>query len=79
MMTPSVVTKDLTHTFFEQRRRVTQRVDLRKRFIEAAFLNQAKNERDMIQSRIERMTFGCRKAFLASRLQHLEKELASNK
>ena len=67
----------LTFTFFEQRGRVAQSIDLRKRFLESAFLNQAKGEREMIQSRIERMTFGCRRAFLAARLQHLEKELNS--
>ncbi len=65
----------LTNTFFEQRGRIAQSIDLRKRFIESAYLNQAKGEREMIQSRIERMTFGCRKALLAARLQQLEKEI----
>jgi hypothetical protein len=65
----------LTNTFFEQRRRITASVDLRKRFIESAYLNQMKGEKEMIQSRIERMTFGLRKTFLEKRLRELNHDL----
>jgi len=65
----------LTNTFFEQRKHITASIDLRKRFIESAYLNQMKGEREMIQSRIERMTFGLRKTFLEKRLRQLNQEL----
>ena len=65
----------LTNTFFEQRKHITASIDLRKRFIESAYLNQMKGEKEMIQSRIERMTFGLRKTFLEKRLQQLNQEL----
>ncbi len=66
----------LTNTFFEQRARITQSIALRKRFIESAYLNQMKSEKELIQSRIEAMTYGCRKAFLAARLKQLNEELS---
>ncbi len=69
--------KELPNTFYERRARMAQKVDLRRRYIESSFLNQARGEREMIQSRIERMTFGCRKAFLAARLQQIEKDLSN--
>ena len=65
----------LTNTFFEQRKHITTSIDLRKRFIESAYLNKMKGEREMIQSRIERMTFGLRKSFLEKRLRQLNQEL----
>ena len=65
----------LTNTFFEQRKHITASIDLRERFIESAYLNQMKGEREMIQSRIERMTFGLRKTFLEKRLRQLNQEL----
>ena len=65
----------LTNTFFEQRKHITASIELRKRFIESAYLNQMKGEREMIQSRIERMTFGLRKTFLEKRLRQLNQEL----
>ena len=64
----------LTNTFFEQRKHITASIELRKRFIESAYLNK-KGEREMIQSRIERMTFGLRKSFLEKRLRQLNQEL----
>jgi hypothetical protein len=66
----------LTNTFFEQRARITQSIALRKRFIESAYLNQMKSEKELIQSRIDGMTYGCRKGFLAARLRHLNEELS---
>jgi len=65
----------LTNTCFEQRKHITASIDLRERFIESAYLNQMKGEREMIQSRIERMTFGLRKTFLEKRLRQLNQEL----
>ena len=65
----------LTNTFFEQRKHITESIDIRKRSIESAYLNQMKGEREMIQSRIERMTFGVRKSFLEKRLRQLNQEL----
>jgi hypothetical protein len=65
----------LTQTFFEQRKHLTASIDLRRKYIESAYLNQMKNERDMIQSRIERMHFGVRRAFLEQRLQKLNDDL----
>jgi hypothetical protein len=67
----------LTNTFFEQRKHLTASIELRKKYIESAYLNQMKNEREMIQSRIEKMHFGVRKAFLEQRLQKLNEELTS--
>jgi hypothetical protein len=65
----------LTNTFFEQRKHIAASIDLRTRFIESAYLNQMKGEREMIQSRIERITFGLRKTFLEKRLRQLNQEL----
>ena len=69
----------LTNTFFEQRKHITASIDLRKRFIESAYLNQMKGEREMIQSRVERMTFGVRKSFLEKRLRQLNQELSKQR
>ena len=69
----------LTNTFFEQRKHITASIDLRKRFLESAYLNQMKGEREMIQSRIERMTFGVRKTFLEKRLRKLNEELSKQR
>ena len=69
----------LTNTFFEQRKHITASIDLRKRFLESAYLNQMKGEREMIQSRIERMTFGVRKTFLERRLRKLNEELSKQR
>ena len=65
----------LTNTLFEQRKHITASIDLRKRFIESAYLNQMKGEREMIQARIEKMTYGLRKSFLEKRLRQLNQEL----
>ena len=65
----------LTNTFFEQRKHITASIDIRQRFIESAYLNQMKGEREMIQYRIERMTYGLRKSFLEKRLRQLNQEL----
>ena len=69
----------LTNTLFEQRKHITASIDLRKRFIESAYLNQMKGEREMIQSRIERMTFGARKSFLEKKLRQLNQELSKQR
>ena len=69
----------LTNTFFEQRKHITASIDLRKRFIESAYLNQMKGEREMIQSRVERMTFGVRTSFLEKRLRQLNQELSKQR
>ena len=65
----------LTNTFFEQRRNIAASIDGRKSFIESAYLNQMKGEREMIPSRIERMTCGLRKSFLEKSLHQLNQEL----
>ena len=66
---------NLTNTFFEQRKHITASIALIKRFIGSAYLNKMKGEREMIQSRIERMTYGLRKFFLEKRLRQLNQEL----
>jgi hypothetical protein len=69
----------LTHTFFEQRKHLTASIELRKKYIESSYLNQMKGEREMIQSRIEKMHFGVRKAFLEQRLRKLNEELGKER
>ena len=69
----------LTNTFFEQRKHITASIDLRKRFIERAYIHQMKGEREMVPSRIERMTFGVRKTFLEKRLRKLNEELSKQR
>ena len=69
----------LTNTFFEQRNHITASIDLRKRFIESAYLNQMKGEREMIQSHNERMNFGVRESFLEKRLRQLNQELSKQR
>jgi hypothetical protein len=65
----------LTFKIHDQRERLAPSVELRRRYIEAAYLNQIKGEKEMIQSRIDRLSPGVRKVFLASRLQKLNAAL----
>jgi hypothetical protein len=65
----------LTFKLHDQRERLAPSIELRRRYIEAAYLNQIKGEKEMIQSRIDRLSPGVRKAFLASRLEKLNKAL----
>ncbi len=65
----------LTFKLHDQRERLAPSVELRRRYIEAAYLNQIRGEKEMIQSRIDRLSPGVRKVFLASRLEKLNKAL----
>ncbi len=65
----------LTFKLHDQRERLAPSIELRRRYIEAAYLNQIKGEKEMIQSRIDRLSPGVRKVFLASRLEKLNKAL----
>ncbi len=65
----------LTFKLHDQRERLAPSVELRRRYIEAAYLNQIKGEKEMIQSRIDRLSPGVRKVFLASRLEKLNQAL----
>mgnify|MGYP002809790091 CR=1 FL=1 len=65
----------ITFKLHEQRERLAPSVELRKKYIETAYLNQIRGEQQMIQSRIDRLSPGARKVFLASRLQKLNQAL----
>ena len=65
----------LTFKLHEQRDKMTPSMELRRKYIETAYLNQMRGEKEMIQSRIDRLSPGVRKTFLASRLQKLNAAL----
>ena len=65
----------LTFKLHDQRERLAPSIELRRRYIEATYLNQIRGEKEMIQSRIDRLSPGVRKVFLASRLEKLNKAL----
>ena len=65
----------LTFKLHDQRERLAPSIELRRRYIEAAYLNKIRGEKEMIQSRIDRLSPGVRKVFLASRLEKLNKAL----
>ena len=65
----------LTFKLHEQRDKMTPSLELRRKYIETAYLNQMRGEKEMIQSRIDRLSPGVRKTFLASRLQKLNAAL----
>ena len=45
----------ITFKLHEQRERLAPSVELRRKYIEAAYLNQIRGEQQMIQSRIDRL------------------------
>ncbi len=65
----------LTFKLHEQRDKMTPSLELRRKYIETSYLNQIRGEKEMIQSRIDRLSPGVRKTFLASRLQKLNSAL----
>ncbi len=65
----------MTFKLHEQREKLAPSLELRRKYIESAYLNQIRGEKEMIQSRIKRLSPGVRKVFLASRLQKLNSEL----
>ena len=65
----------LTFQLHDQRDRLAPSLELRRKYIESAYLNQIRGEKEMIQSRIDRLSPGVRKVFLASRLQKLNEAL----
>ena len=65
----------LTFKLHDQRERLAPSIELRRRYIETSYLNQIRGEKEMIQSRIDRLQPGVRKVFLASRLQKLNQAL----
>jgi hypothetical protein len=65
----------LTFKLHEQRDKMTPSLELRRKYIETSYLNQIRGEKEMIQSRIDRLSPGVRKTFLASRLQKLNAAL----
>ena len=65
----------LTFKLHEQRDKMTPSLELRRKYIETSYLNQMRGEKEMIQSRIDRLSPGVRKTFLASRLQKLNAAL----
>ena len=65
----------MTFKLHDQREKLAPSIELRRRYIEAAYLNQIRGEKEMIQSRIDRLSPGVRKVFLASRLQKLNEAL----
>ena len=65
----------LTFKLHDQRERLTPSLELRRRYIETSYLNQIRGEKEMIQSRIDRLSPRVRKVFLASRLQKINQAL----
>ncbi len=66
----------MTFKLHDQREKLAPSLELRRKYIESAYLNQIRGEKEMIQSRIDRLSPGVRKAFLASRLQKLNQQLS---
>ncbi len=54
----------LTFKLHDQRERLAPSIELRRRHIETSYLNQIRNEKEMIQSRIDRLQPGVGKDFL---------------
>ncbi len=69
----------ITFKLHDQREKLAPSLELRRRYIEAAYLNQIRGEKEMIQSRIDRLSPGVRKVFLASRLQKLNQQLSKER
>ncbi len=65
----------MTFKLHEQREKLAPSLELRRKYIEASYLSQIRGEKEMIQSRIDRLSPGVRKVFLASRLQKLNSQL----
>ncbi len=65
----------MTFKLHDQRDKLAPSLELRRKYIESAYLNQIRGEKEMIQSRIDRLSPGVRKVFLASRLQKLNQQL----
>ena len=65
----------MTFKLHDQREMLAPSLELRRRYIETSYLSQIRGEKEMIQSRIDRLSPGVRKVFLASRLQKLNAAL----
>ena len=67
--------RNLTWRVHEASKRIKENHERQRAIIHAQNRSQTKIERDVIASRINRMTPGVRQQFLASRLEHLKKQL----
>ncbi len=65
----------LTYRLHEQRQLLQPSIVLRRAFLTKAFHAQLRSEKDNIESHIQRMQPGIRKAFLQKRMEFLMKEL----
>ena len=66
---------NLTWRVHEASKRIRENHERRRAIIHAQNRSQLKIERDVVASRINRMTPGVRQQFLAVRLEHLKKQL----
>jgi hypothetical protein len=62
---------NIVHRLHQQRLKLAPSLEFRKNYIEAAYVDQIRREKEMILSRIDRLQPGVRKVFLAARLQKL--------
>jgi hypothetical protein len=66
---------NVTLRLHEQREKLTPSIEFRRRYLEASYASQIRVEKEMIQSHINKLPYGARKVFLASRLQKLNARL----
>jgi hypothetical protein len=71
--------QNLTYRLHQQRELLQPSIVLRKAFLTKAFHAQLRSEKDNIESHIQRMQPGVRKAFLIKRMEFLTKELGGKK
>lgn len=64
--------QQLTYRLHEARQLLQPSIELRRRFLTKAFHAQLRSEKDNIESHIQRMQPGIRKAYLQKRLEQLK-------
>ncbi len=64
---------NITWKLFEERKRITENMDLRRKMVEASYHMRLRNDRNSIQSHIAHLQPGTRKVFLQTRLAELNK------
>ena len=61
----------MVYKLHDQRAKLAPSLELRKKYLEASYLQQIRSEKQMIESRIGRLQPAVRKAFLTQRLKKL--------
>ena len=74
-MAVPVTHRNITWRVHEASKRIRENHERQRAIIHAQNRSQLKIEREVVASRINRMTPGVRQQFLAARLEHLKKQL----